>query len=99
VRRGSFLKAVYISSEAHEALTKATGLQGKSMSETASIVIERALQQKNLRVADASRIFRAMQGDKDSQERTTIEEVSGYIHSDTFAGWRAINNIVLLEGE
>lgn len=92
-------RTIQFSNIAHKILSDASDRLGISMGKLSDKVIEKALKEKNLRVTDASRIFRAMQGDKDAQQLTTIDEVSGYLHAEDFYSFLQINNINLIEGE
>lgn len=47
---------------------------------------------KNMSIAEASRIFKAMQGDKEAQRVTTLLEVE-LIPAETFAEFLLINRI------
>ena len=49
--------------------------------------------EREMTVEQASRIFRAMNGDPDAQMDTTIEEVQGLNQADTFGEFLIINQI------
>lgn len=52
---------------------------------------------KQMTVAEASRIFRAMHGDKEAEANTRIEEVINMIPAETFGEFLLKNNIQTYE--
>lgn len=48
---------------------------------------------KLMRIRDASRIFRAMQGDEWAQEVTSVNEVMNLTPAETFTEFLAVNQI------